>query len=78
MFAPNHQEGRHFDPTVRGLHVAYQENEVNYCPGCGRSHWIIGRISAECAFCTTALPLPASLKGQPFIQVRHNSRNLCS
>ena len=26
-------------------------------PGCGRTHWIIGRISAECAFCATALPL---------------------
>ena len=26
-------------------------------PGCGRTHWIIGRMSAECAFCATALPL---------------------
>ena len=41
----------------RGHHVAYRRNEVNYCPGCGRSHWYIGRLSAECGFCGTALPL---------------------
>ena len=41
----------------RGYHVAYRANEVNHCPGCGRSHWYIGRISAECSFCSTALPL---------------------
>ena len=23
----------------------------------GRTHWLIGRMSAECAFCGTALPL---------------------
>jgi hypothetical protein len=38
---------------------------VNHCPGCGRSHWIIGRLSAECAFCSTALPLTeAHRRGQ--------------
>lgn len=47
----------HFDPSARGYHMAYRDGEVNYCPGCGRSHWIIGRLSAECAFCSTALPL---------------------
>ena len=45
------------DPSRRGYHVVYRENEVNRCPGCGRSHWIVGRLSAECAFCGTALPL---------------------
>lgn len=45
------------DPARRGYHVVYRENEVNHCPGCGRSHWHIGRLSAECAFCATALPL---------------------
>lgn len=44
-------------PEERGLHAAYRSGEVNHCPGCGRTHWYIGRISAECAFCTTALPL---------------------
>lgn len=48
-----------FGNTVahRGYHVAYREAEVNHCPGCGRTHWYIGRTSAECAFCATALPL---------------------
>jgi len=27
------------------------------CPGCGRSHWHIGRQVAECAWCGTALPM---------------------
>jgi hypothetical protein len=45
------------DPALRGYHVAYRAHEVNHCPGCGRSHWIIGRLLAECAFCSTALPL---------------------
>ena len=35
----------------------YRENEVNHCPGCGRTHWYLGRLLAECAFCGTALPL---------------------
>jgi hypothetical protein len=27
------------------------------CPECGRAHWHVGRLSVECAFCATALPL---------------------
>jgi hypothetical protein len=38
----------------------YIRNETNYCPGCGRTHWMIGRATAECAFCGTALPLADS------------------
>jgi len=41
----------------RGHHIVYRTNEANHCPGCGRSHWYIGRISAECGFCGTAIPL---------------------
>ena len=48
------------DPQQRGYCVVYHEDEVNHCPGCGRTHWHIGRVSAECAFCTTALPLAAA------------------
>ncbi len=44
------------DPARRGYHVVYRENQVNHCPGCGRSHWYVGRLSAECGFCGTALP----------------------
>jgi hypothetical protein len=49
--------GMSHDPAIRGYHVVYREHEVNHCPGCGRTQWLIGRMSAECAFCSTALPL---------------------
>ena len=52
------------DPVLRGYHAVYREHEVNHCPGCGRSHWYIGRFSAECGFCSTALPLDG--KGRAF------------
>jgi hypothetical protein len=41
----------------RGDHIVYRANESNHCPGCGRSQWYIGRVSAECGFCGTAVPL---------------------
>jgi hypothetical protein len=41
----------------RGHHIIYRANESNHCPGCGRSQWIVGRSTAECAFCGTAVPL---------------------
>jgi hypothetical protein len=49
------------DPARRGYHVVYRDHEVNHCPGCGRSHWYVGRLSAECGFCATALPRTESL-----------------
>src|SRR3546814_16074541 len=45
------------DPALRGYYAVYREGELNHCPGCGRSHWIIGRFSADCGFCATALAL---------------------
>jgi hypothetical protein len=54
----------------RGYHIAYRENEVNHCPGCGRSHWHIGRLSAECAFCGTALPLVDTSSGAGLFRSR--------
>jgi hypothetical protein len=47
------------NPATRGYGLLYREREVNHCPGCGRTHWIVGRVSAECAFCATALPFAA-------------------
>jgi hypothetical protein len=47
-------------PAMRGYRVAYRDDEVNHCPGCGRSHWLIGRLLAECGFCGTAIPLAAT------------------
>ena len=61
------------DPSRRGYHVVYRENEVNRCPGCGRSHWYVGRLSAECGFCGTALPLADAGTGGAG-SVRHGQR----
>ena len=41
----------------RGHHIVYRANEANHCPGCGRSHWFVGRMTAECGFCGAAVPL---------------------
>ena len=51
-----------FNPSSRGYHAVYRDNEVNRCPGCGRTHWFLGRMLAECAFCSTALPLQESYR----------------
>lgn len=48
---------RPITPEKRGFHVAYRKDSPNHCPGCGHSQWLVGRISAECALCTTAIPL---------------------
>jgi hypothetical protein len=40
---------------LRGYGPTYTSG--SRCPGCGRGHRIVGRASAECAFCATALPL---------------------
>ena len=45
------------DPSARGHHVVYRVNESNRCPGCGRAQWYVGRVTAECGFCGTAVVL---------------------
>ena len=45
------------DPSARGHHVVYRLNESNRCPGCGRAQWYVGRVTAECGFCGTAVAL---------------------
>ena len=52
--------GRGSPPPVgaRGYHVTYRGDGSDHCPGCGRRHFIVGRLTAECAFCGTVLPLP--------------------
>lgn len=67
-------EQRHYTHTDRGFHAVYREGERNHCPGCGRMHWIIGRATAECAFCSTAIALCDGANRQadtrPIIQKR--------
>ncbi len=65
MFNSSQLSAGHFNPAQRGYHAVYRDNEVNHCPGCGRTHWFLGRILAECAFCSTALPLQESLRHGP-------------
>lgn len=47
----------------------YHQDTVNHCPACGGRHWHIGRSTAECAFCATALPLtmPSAQSVEPAI-----------
>ena len=33
----------YFNPHARGYHAVYHDGEVNHCPGCGRTHWLVGR-----------------------------------
>ncbi|MFZ5747161.1 MAG: hypothetical protein ACOY45_05825 [Pseudomonadota bacterium] len=42
-------------PQLRGYRVSYRPGTA--CPGCGGTAWHVGRHSAECAACSTALPL---------------------
>jgi tRNA(Ile2) C34 agmatinyltransferase TiaS len=49
----------------RAQNSRYHIGETNHCPGCGRSQWSVGRITAECAFCSTALPLADSSSRTP-------------
>ena len=51
------ERGFGLDLTQRGYQVLFRQNESNHCPGCGRAQWYVGRITAECVFCHTALPL---------------------
>ncbi|MEO6113839.1 MAG: hypothetical protein ABIP07_05260 [Sphingomicrobium sp.] len=65
-----------FDPARRGYHAVYRENEINHCPGCGRTHWYVGRSLAECGFCATALPLSESYRQPSRAVIVHRSRPL--
>ena len=46
-----------FVPALAGYRVSFRPHEHNSCPGCGKSNWMVGRMTAECALCATALPL---------------------
>lgn len=49
----------------RGHHIVYRANSSSHCPGCGRSNWYIGRMTAECGFCGTAVPLAEARSAYP-------------
>lgn len=57
-------ERGNIDPSMRGYQVLFHANESNHCPGCGRGQWYVGRVTAECVFCGTALPLAEAHWGE--------------
>lgn len=48
----------------RGYQVVYHPGETNRCPGCGHCNWLIGRVTAQCGFCGTALALALNAPGR--------------
>jgi len=46
----------------RGYLAVYRPDEQNRCPGCGGSNWYVGRSTAQCAFCDTAIPIASNGK----------------
>jgi hypothetical protein len=58
----------------RGFMPLYHTGDVNHCPGCGGRHWHVGRMSAECATCETAIPL-ADVAAQPMRPLFHVTRS---
>jgi hypothetical protein len=44
-----------YNPAARGFLPLWRSGDA--CPGCGAGHWYVGAITAECAWCATALPL---------------------
>ena len=55
---PARQQGKTFlaQLLASGYRPTYRAGSPCQCPGCGGSNWWLGRTSAECAFCGTALP----------------------
>ncbi|HEX2764378.1 MAG TPA: hypothetical protein VHM92_11140 [Allosphingosinicella sp.] len=63
------------DPALRGFQPIYRLGEVNHCPACGRTHWYVGRVSAECAFCSTAIALAETgIVGAGLFRIGHPVR----
>jgi hypothetical protein len=53
----NSEQSFKLDLSSRGYLVLFDPDGPNHCPGCGHSQWFVGRVSAECGICGTALPL---------------------
>jgi hypothetical protein len=60
LTAPAAVPGGHYGPRNlmgRGYQVLFRDGEINHCPGCNGTNWYVGRVTAECGRCGTALPL---------------------
>ena len=49
-----------FGTKARAFVPSYWMDRLNSCPACSRSNWWVGRMSAECGFCGTTLPIAAA------------------
>lgn len=47
---------------LRSDRPTYRPQQANQCSDCGGSHWLVGRQTAECAFCGNALPLVGGVR----------------
>ncbi|RIA37927.1 hypothetical protein DFR49_3817 [Hephaestia caeni] len=57
---------------TNGYRVAFHADEVNHCPGCGGTQWLVGRLVAECAFCAAAVSLAsAGMTGAGLFRANH-------
>ena len=56
------------NPVHWGYKIMYHPGEQNRCPGCGHSNWHVGRVTAQCAFCGTALALALSAPGMSMMR----------
>jgi hypothetical protein len=57
MLTLNQLFGAREPDRARRVFPVYLPGQPNPCPGCGGLQWLVGRVSAECAACATALPL---------------------
>lgn len=48
---------------TRGYGVVYHAGDSNRCPSCHGRSWHVGRTTAECATCHTALPIVTDGRG---------------
>lgn len=42
---------------IGGYKPVYRHGENNHCPACSRTQFWVRRVTAECAFCSTAMPV---------------------
>ena len=56
------RQGKAFARYLQNPHLrlGYRSYQMNCCPTCSESQWLVGRSTAECAFCSTSLPLERS------------------
>lgn len=44
---------------MRTVIPVYRGAEMQ-CPNCGRSHWLVGRMLTQCAFCADVVLMPTT------------------